>query len=280
MAKLTYREVAPRPKHRVFPRSIFDKLFGNQFMRETFVRWSVHGVVPIVLGAAVVIDGHAAIQIRSAGVLLCAAWLATDIGIELSKKNWSAQAKAIGFSALTTVIFCAAMACMYWFFLTLLEKQQDDTFDGLEAKIELPPSKINLDSTYTFTNNSHNEIGRHTLFCRILAGEAPHTVIRNATEFFSSESDQPIEPGKDGETQSCVNGPKFTFLKGPEDFLNCMDVEIGIQYTLTSQPDVVREKKLRFVSDVSAGYEWRQERLKAETSLCSNLRFDHSPRHH
>lgn len=40
---------------------------------------SAHGAVPVILGAAVVVDGHLAIEIRSMAVLICAGWLAADI---------------------------------------------------------------------------------------------------------------------------------------------------------------------------------------------------------
>jgi hypothetical protein len=272
--KLTYREVSVKnPK--THSKGFFDRIFGRPFMREQFKKWSVHGLVPIILGAAVVIEQPSAIQIRSAAVMVCAAWLAIDIGIEISERNWDARVKGIVFSVLSGLIFCAGIGLMYSFLNSMLENQREETFNGLEGRIDLAPSKINLDSTYTITNNSRNEIGRHVLFCKIVSGEGPHTIIKNGSELFSSESDQPIEPGKDGETEQCVNGPDFQAYVGPDESLACMDVEFGIQYRLTNQPDIVREKRFRYVSDVGMDYQWRQERLKRKGSRCDKLRFPH-----
>src|SRR3989442_12768357 len=86
--ELTYAEVVLQPKKRVHPKDLFDRLFGNPFMRSAFKKISGHGLIPVVLGAAVIIEGHSAMQIRSAALMVCATWLAADIGVEISDNNW------------------------------------------------------------------------------------------------------------------------------------------------------------------------------------------------
>ena len=50
--RLTYKEVAPQKRQS--SKGMFDSIFGSPFMCGPFKKWSAHGLVPVVLGAAVV----------------------------------------------------------------------------------------------------------------------------------------------------------------------------------------------------------------------------------
>jgi hypothetical protein len=156
-----------------------------------------------------------------------------------------------------------------------LTYQEDDVFYNLAGKIDLPDSKINIDSPFTITNNGHSEIGRHALFCQIVSGRSrPSQGIgvnsdRNRVVFLP-ENGVPISSDGDAESQDCFNNPATgTYVAGPNVPMVCLDVIFGIQYALTSQPKVYKQKSFRYVSEQGNGYRWLSLPLLTKVSPCA-----------
>jgi hypothetical protein len=180
-----------------------------------------------------------------------------------------------------SVPIVALTACgVLWIRANQLSYQQDDAFNGLSGKIELPDSKVNMNSTFTVTNNGHFEIGQYTLYCQIIRGESPHNHIHLGAVTSGPLSKTPIEPGGDADSWFCVNDPglhnyAFGLAGGPNQSLACMDVRFGIQYSLSNQPNNVKEKLFRYVSEEGRDFSWQQESLSAQVSPCDSPVFNH-----
>ena len=160
---LTYNEAVPREKRIVYPKGLFDSIFGNRFMREHFKKWSLHGILPVVLGAGVVIEGHSAIEIRSLMVVACAIWVSLDVAIYVSEGNCSKYVKALIWSSVTSVLFCAAMGCMYWFLESVLEDQQNDVYAKMTIQPYTSQSHDFLKTGIAVINNGKTDIQDHTI---------------------------------------------------------------------------------------------------------------------
>jgi hypothetical protein len=265
-----------------------------------FFHWHYSGVFILVLfgtGLAMWIYhkfSAAHLFISVAGVWAIFYWQFSDFMIE-RRKNWlksedksSAKPNSIPEHQtpvasereylkwnilITALIVVSVLACLSAMRQDQRQSEQSDVHDRLSAEISLPASKANLDSTFTIRSNGHHEIGKHSLFCRIVLGVAPHTEISNNSIAYDAETDNPLEPGGDAESQSCIKNASVKFMVGPDTFLSCMDVIVGIQYSLTSQPDANKEKEFRFVSESDRGYVWSQQPLSLKQSPCESSRF-------
>jgi hypothetical protein len=271
--KLTYKEVALHRKNQTYPKGMFDTLFGHPFMRGTFKKWSAHGLVPVVLGAAVVIVGPAAIQIRSAAVLICAFWLAIDIGIEVSEKNWNLGVKAIVFSALTCLCFCGAMGCMYWFLLSTLEDQRADAYQNIDGQVALPKSGYVMDSAFMVKNNSRQRIGPHYMECVIhrlttYSLFVPKVDMRDGKVFVLGDSELPLEPGGDAQSETCLSR---VFNPNSMSGAKCVDLTMKFVYVLESQGIFPQAKEYRFIAKQTESFVWHQQPLKMKVSPCDQM---------
>jgi len=271
--KLTYAAVVLRPKKRVHPKGLFDSLFGDPLMRGAFKKISRHGLVPVVLGAAVIIEGHSAMQIRSTALMVCAAWLAADIGAEISDKNWGSQVKAIIFCFATCLSFCAAMVCMYWFLLSTLEDQQVDEFQNPDGMVALPPSGYVLDSTFAVRNNGKTAIGPHQVSCVINRFSSykvpgPDIEITASRSTIIRDSQVSLEPGGDAQSDAClsifINPEATTGAK-------CADITLQMFYVLETQPTDVRHKEFRFLAKRVDGFTWHRQPLGMPVSPCNQM---------
>jgi hypothetical protein len=238
-----------------------------------------HPIVPILLGWWVGADGPGDIHKRSYALLALFIWFSWSVwqGLSRSENRWHLRNRNFIFSISFTIVAVLMMWLMMTMLQSVLDAQQGDVFNNLQAKIDLPASEINLDSTFTITNNSHNEIGAHALFCQVIKGIAQHTDMENTSAVVGPESDEPLEPGGDAQSESCLNGPSIKYIVGPDPLLACMDALIGIQYSLTSQPKIIKQKAFRFVSEIGKDYRWYPEPLSMKQSPCTNPRFAHPP---
>jgi hypothetical protein len=234
-------------------------------MRGPFKAISQHGLVPLVLGTLLAFTGTKAMVVRSVALLVCALWLSLDIGLAIAERKWSKYLKIDSFCAATCLCFCVGMLIMYSFLAQVLADQQNDTFDGIVATMELPPSGLNQNSTFTVTNNGHNQIGKYTVFCRIIVGRAPHSKADNATANYHSV-DSPLNPGSDAESIDCLSYP-FT-LAGLDPYWTCLDVIAGIDYALTTQLETIKDKKFRYISQKDRGFKWHQQPIELRGSPC------------
>jgi hypothetical protein len=152
-----------------------------------------------------------------------------------------------------------------------LGKEQEDVRAGLHSIVNVPPSKTNTDSTFTIINDSQHAVGWHSVFCKIIEGSAPHSHFNNSGTRTTESSTSIIEPGGDAETSGCLKdlyGNVGFTLAGGDSSLTCMDMVVGINYSLADQPKTVSSKSFRFISTEDNGYEWLHLRLGTEVSPC------------
>jgi hypothetical protein len=265
-----------------------------------FFHWQYSGVfILAVFGTGVAMWTYhkfsaAHLFISVAGVWAIFYWQFSDFMIE-RRKNWlnaedkssakpesnakhqtavAGERENVKWNILVTaLIVVSVLACLSAIRQDQRQSEQNDVYDALSAKISLPASKVNLDSTFTIRSNGHHEIGKHTLFCRIISGVAQHSEITNNSVAYDAGTDNPIEPGGDAQSQSCIKKASMKFMVSPDPFLSCMDVVVGIQYSLTSQPDASKQKEFRFVSESDRDYVWYQQPLSLKQSPCERFRF-------
>jgi hypothetical protein len=166
------------------------------------------------------------------------------------------------------VIFGAMVAFVYD---RGLRKEQEDARIGLHAIVNLPPSKINTDSTFTVSNDGHYAIGRRSVFCKIVEGSAPHSHLVNSGTRTVESKISVIEPGGDADTSGCLKdlyGNIGFTLAGGDSSLSCMDIVVGVSYSLVDQPETISSKTFRFISTADNGNEWRLLRLATDVSPC------------
>jgi hypothetical protein len=152
-----------------------------------------------------------------------------------------------------------------------LKKQREDAQSGLHAIVSLPPSRINSDSTFTILNDSHQVIGSHMVFCEIIEANSPHTHFSRSGRSTASPSSSVLESGGDAETSGCLKdlyGNRAFTLAGGDTHLTCMDILVGVTYSLVDQPNAVDTKEFRFISQDDNGGEWLRLRLGTEVSPC------------
>jgi hypothetical protein len=168
-------------------------------------------------------------------------------------------------------VFVVFVAMIIFVYERGLRKEQEDVRTGLHAIVNLPPSKINTDSTFTIINDSHYAIGWHSVFCKIVEGSAPHSHFTDSGTRTTANSTSVIEPGGDAETSGCLKdlyGNTGFTLAGGDSSLTCMDIMVGINYSLVEQPKTVSNKSFRFISTADNGNEWLHLRLGTEVSPC------------
>lgn len=188
--------------------------------------------------------------------------------------SWlSGKRKSVRYACRLCVAFFIALTVGISTRELTLKRQQDNAYDGLTASIQLPPSRVNLDSTFTIKNESSQKISNHALFCRVLLGVSPRAVISNSLFIFPTVNLGPLEPGGDADSQACISNAVQKSFIPPGGFLSCMDVIVGIRYRLAFQPSVTRERDFRFVSDSDREFVWYPIPLRTKTSPCQNQRF-------
>src|SRR5713226_6425349 len=99
-------------------RDYYGAVFGSSFTRGPFKKVSVHGTIPVIIGAAATATGHSQMLVRSLAVLSCFIWLSLDVGRWVSEAEWQKQYKAIAFCIASCVLCCSAMGIMYWFLIS------------------------------------------------------------------------------------------------------------------------------------------------------------------
>jgi hypothetical protein len=267
---------APQPPNRHFhplrlvdhggeKKGLLDTIFGHPFMRGPFKKISGHGTIPIIIGAAVVAEGHSQMLVRSVAVVLCAVWLSLDIGVWISETKWQRQYKAITFCAASWLLCCGAMGIMYWFLESTLEDQRADVFQNLGGSVVLPPSGYVMNSSFTFRNNGKTAIGSHQISCsinRFYANDGKVSIENVRTAIVGPQV--PLEPGGDGQSEICW------FILPPESLPNpkCADITLEMVYVLETQPKYTQHKEFRFIADKKDDFAWHQHPVKMRDSPC------------
>jgi hypothetical protein len=290
---LRYKEIIPQSR-RSWGKGPFDVIFGSRLLRQTFKKWSAHGLVPVALGALVVIDGSSAIEIRSIAVVACALWLVIDIGAEISDRNVNQQAKLAFFSAVWAVCFSGAMGCMYYFLKSDLDARSAEAYSKLSINMYMPPDGNAFYSEVSIANGGLTLITKKATECRIvqlvgLTQQGGDLVIRNIGQVIRPDGhgyivpdggsppindaqlklfmdSVPLASGGDAQTDFCI-----PLLNAPPNLVTCADVEVTFYYQLETEPGINEHKTLRFVArkeEPNSSLRWRQEPVEHPAPYC------------
>jgi hypothetical protein len=248
-----------------------DIVFGNKSVRQSFTRWSGHGLVPLVLSVAVTFIGHSELVIKSAALILCAIWISLDIGAELAgKSKWPAYKKAIIFCTTFFAFSCAAMGTMWWFLNVALEAQQEDVFNKLDITVPRPETGNPITTMFSVKNNAATNIGTHHISCKddFILFEGPNVFADGRSSF--DKYFVPLSGGGDGDTVPCLESLPATFKNlGP---ILCADIRIVVDYSLESQPQVPRQKPARFITRKEGDhFVWYVQPIKESASPCRDV---------
>ena len=230
-------------------------------MRGPFKTVSAHGAIPLLIGAAVTASGYSQMIVRSVAIVLCAVWLALDIGVWIFSLEWSTGKKNMVFCISACILCCLAMGVMYWFLASTLEDQRTDTMSRLTAQIYPDPEETK--SVFSITNEGREVIGHHQLSCEI------HTVLGSngaAVEDLSSDVHEVASTMGPGESQSdaCLSEFVFTPYR-----LVCADIVVDFSYELDNQPGIRQTKKLRFFG-YGSPFRWIPEPENAKVDYCGH----------
>jgi hypothetical protein len=245
---------------------LFDRIFKHPVMR-SLEKFSRHGIIPLLIGAAVTATGHSQMLVRSIALAMCAIWLSFDLGVWVSKKRWPNHKKAMIFSTLTCLICCSSIGIMYWFLDSTLEDQRIDVFQNLQGEVALPPSRYIMDSSFTFKNNGRTAIGSHQVSCKINSFYANDgkVSITDSQSTIVGDFRVPLEPGGDAQSDVCL-GRIFSRDSLPDP--KCGDITLQMYYVLETQPAYLQRKEFRFVADKKDDFTWHPQPVMMRDSPC------------
>ncbi len=223
---------------------VFQEIFGHEFLQTWFRKISGHGVVPVLIGAAVTASGYSEMYIRSVAVMICAGWFSVDVGIWLADAK--TKHKEAIFGLCTGLICSLGMVIMYWFLNSTLRAQQEDVYQNLSARAELPAPGDVMSSFFVISNGGKTRIG-HSDNCGIhlIVGENRGSV--SSLGVMQLTNGGSLGPGGEAQSIQCFNN-----IFGFVGTVACADVEIRVQYALETEPTVQKEKFFRFVGYRSA----------------------------
>jgi hypothetical protein len=120
----------------------------------------LHPVWGLMVGALIAFSGRQELQLRSAGLLLVAAWLAIDIWAWLIKKE-STWKFALGWTS-TSLLLIGVMGIMWWWLDSKLYDDRLDTLAKMTVSMSAPGNADPLSSIVTINNPSlHDVTVRH-----------------------------------------------------------------------------------------------------------------------
>jgi hypothetical protein len=222
---------------------LFTELFQHDFFQKWFRKISVHGVLPIAIGAGVTVTGYSEMDIRSFAVMACAVWFSIDIGIWLAETK-SKYKEAI-FCLCAGIICSLGMGVMYWFLNSTLRAQQEDVYQNLSARAELPAPGDVMRSFFVITNGGKTRIS-HWDNCGIHLIVSENGGNVGSLGVMDLSNSGSLGPGGEGQSIQCFNN-----IFGFVGTVACADVEIRVQYALETQP-IRKEKYFRFFGYRSA----------------------------
>jgi hypothetical protein len=250
-------------------KGLFDRVFGNTFMRDWFHKISVHGITPILIGAAATASGNFNMPIRSIAMLVCATWLSIDLGIWLSGKKWKVQWKFISFTLAFCLSCCIAMSVMYRFLLSALDDQQVEVFNKLDIEVPQPESENPITTMFSARNNGGTDIGDHHISCldKFIVFQNLNVFSGDRSSF--SKQSGPLIHGGDRENIPCLESLAMFKGLGP---LLCADVKIVLDYALVTQPKLARNKFARFVTRKEGNrFIWYGQPVGGSTDPCRDV---------
>lgn len=215
----------------------------------------------MLIGAALAMEGHSRMLVRSIAMFICAIWLSLDAGSWISDSKWKAYWKACAFCATTSVLSCISMSAMYLFLSWTLEDQQTDVARNLSIFVDSIPAKDFWKTTFSVRNNSLMRL-HGDIFCMLR-----RISDINANEFsgpwHKGVSAEIVEARGDVSTSDCLS-----FVEDVNTVM-CADVEVKFLYTLETQTSERNSFSYRFEGRPENGiFKWTQRSLDKKESYC------------
>jgi hypothetical protein len=267
---------------------LFNGIFGSRALQKWHKSFFGHPLVPLLLSIAIAVTGHNAALVRSVGLIICALWVAIDIGIWVSAKSWSIQWKSIQFSVTSCALFCGAMVLMWWFLSSTLQDQRDDAYRNLQFEhYSIGRTDEPMETTFSVRNYSGQIISKkHRMNCFIrefISNDEAPIIFTGLTMFKANgswyttpaedpvqahiPSDEVMEPGGDADTEDCLGFLRYRGATGTQ----CVDVRVTFWYALENQQDIEQEKRFQYVGyrDKNSNITWHPVLTDSQEDYCS-----------
>ncbi len=170
-------------------------------------------------------------------------------------------------SLLTKVMLVALVAGLAYFAFNWSKDQwqlklQNDVVTHLNIKIDVPSGNP-WDSIVTIANNSSSELSKHGITCKINRLRMENgSVYENVGSTIEWGGDAPLRIGGDAQSDTCLKGhygSQENIFRGSAP-VACADVTVVVNYSVNDYPEVVGQKKVRFVTLESGGHmSWNQQ---------------------
>jgi hypothetical protein len=221
---------------------------------------SKHWITPVIVGAAVAFDR---IAVKIPAICLCALWLCFDLWSSFSSRPNTLRHRMV-FGAKVLVILSGTVGISIFLINQRFNEEQRQVFNGLVATASTPSDVSAYDTDFTITNASDHAIGKHTFNCGI------HLIVSNSgnnwkTDFATNtlSFDGKLSGGGDTQTYKCLS-----LFRSPRAYVDCLDIVMRLNYTLTDHPNTWRTKDFRVVAKQQDGFVWRGQPLDDPTEYC------------
>jgi hypothetical protein len=252
------------------------------------IRWHSPIIVPAVfgLGATMALEHHflaayACFALLGAYAVLL--WLTSDHlwkrGRSLATRRVRRRAdfpelvlryRLLRWGVIVVILFCFSVCLVLTrnfqkeVTITELKKIRDETFDHLDI-LPLPLNVFDDRSNIWFSvvNGAHSNISEHTFGCLIRGMYGPHFFAHNSAMFSREVITLGVLGGGRGETVYCHSPIKGT------GSLNCIDVDVWLDFALKDQPNDRLKKYYRFMGFTTpGGFKWTQQSPDDAKGFC------------
>jgi hypothetical protein len=147
-----------------------------------------------------------------------------------------------------------------------LNKRLDDVLAHLTASASIPHGSSPFWTNFAITNGGSAEIGKRIIQCRPIL----FVTLGNAGRFSGIREVFPsgglnLKPGT-ADTGQCL-----AILQNEDQFPECMDIMLDINFALSAWPEHSVTKTFRFVGTMSGGvFEWKQEPSESVEGYCEH----------
>jgi hypothetical protein len=146
-----------------------------------------------------------------------------------------------------------------------LSRQQDQVYTQLSVQPFMPASRNVLRMGVTVINGGNTDIKDHTMRCWLRrVTYAPYGGISNLGMGTLPSQKFELKAHGDGETSYCMAGIQAF---PPDTHAVCADITVEVSYSLVTQPNQRKVKKLRFVAD-GEDFVFRQQSVDDPGDYC------------
>jgi hypothetical protein len=168
------------------------------------------------------------------------------------------------------LILSVSAGFMFWTYQEHREQVRIAAYQGL--MLTTGAERNPLDSTFTLTNLSTHDLGKHTMVGtpNMIVGNHGTTVLRS--ENFGKRGGMHFEC-EGFEDSLNGGGTSQTYLTCLHNIhmregIDCVDVTMNVTYRLKEQPDVENRKDFRFASGSKDGFAWHSQPPENPFNYC------------